>query len=287
MTTTPVALVTGASRGIGKAIAIRLAEEGFDVAITARTEREGEGRSEHNSVRAEDPIVTLPGSLETTAKEIEARGRRALPVRMDLLDATQVVGAPRHVLHDWGRIDVLVNNAILVAGPSMDRILDLTAESMTRLVVANYVHQVVLSQQVIPAMVEHGAGRIVNIVSGSARIDPRAPAGDGGWGIAYSASKAAFGRFAGGVNAEFAPAVVAFNVDPGNVVTEKRKALHPSDIFASTGYGSQSPEDTAAVVALLATTPDPADLIGAWIYAPKLCDERGLRPTPTPLEATD
>jgi NAD(P)-dependent dehydrogenase (short-subunit alcohol dehydrogenase family) len=279
MTTTPVALVTGASRGIGKAIAIRLAEDGFDVAITARTEREGDGRSEHNSVRSEDPIVTLPGSLVTTANEIQARGQRALPVRMDLLAVTEVVAAPRRVLDEWGRVDVLVNNAILVAGASMDRILDLTAESMTRLVVANYVHQVVLSQQVIPGMVERGAGRIINIVSGSARIDPRAPAGDGGWGIAYSASKAAFGRFAGGVNAEFAPAVIAFNVDPGNVVTEKRKALHPTDIFASTGYGSQSPEDTAAVVALLATMPDPADLLGMWIYAPKLCAERGLRPT--------
>jgi NAD(P)-dependent dehydrogenase (short-subunit alcohol dehydrogenase family) len=277
MTTTPVALVTGASRGIGRAIALHLADAGFDVAITARTEREGEGRSEQNSVRAEDPIVALPGSLETTAQEIEARGRRALPVRMDLLEVADVVGAPRRVLEEWGRIDVLVNNAILVAGASMDRVLDLTAESMTRLVVANYVHQVILTQQVIPGMVERGAGRILNMVSGSARIDPRAPAGDGGWGIAYSASKAAFGRFAGGVNAEFAPAVVAFNVDPGNVVTEKRKALHPTDVFATTGYGSQSPDDTAAVMAFLATTSDPAEMLGKWIYAPELCEQRGLR----------
>jgi NAD(P)-dependent dehydrogenase (short-subunit alcohol dehydrogenase family) len=277
MTTTPIALVTGASRGIGKAIALHLADAGFDVAITARTEREGEGRSEQNSVRADDPIVALPGSLETTAEEINARGRRALPVRMDLLELADVVAAPQRVLDEWGRIDVLVNNAILVAGPSMDRILDLTAESMTRLVVANYVHQVILTQQVIPGMVERGAGRILNMVSGSARIDPRAPAGAGGWGIAYSASKAAFGRFAGGVNAEFAPAVVAFNVDPGNVVTEKRKALHPTDVFASTGYGSQSPDDTAAVMAFLATTSDPAEMLGKWIYAPELCEQRGLR----------
>jgi len=277
MTTTPIAMVTGASRGIGKAIAISLADAGFDVAITARTEREGQGRSEHNSVRAEEPIVSLPGSLETTAQEIEARGQRALPVRMDLLEFADVVDAPRRVLAEWGRIDVLVNNAILVAGPSMDRVLDLTAESMSSLVVANYVHQVILTQQVIPGMVERGSGRILNMVSGSARIDPKAPAGAGGWGIAYSASKAAFGRFAGGINAEFAPAVVAFNVDPGNVVTEKRKALHPTDVFASTGYGSQSPEDTGAVMAFLATSPDAPDLLGKWIYAPALCAERGLR----------
>jgi NAD(P)-dependent dehydrogenase (short-subunit alcohol dehydrogenase family) len=274
MSEAPVALVTGASRGIGKAIALRLAEEGFDVAITARTEREGEGRTEPNSVRSQGPAVPIPGSLETTANEIEDRGRRALPVRMDLLDAAAVVAAPRRVLDAWGRIDVLVNNAILQAGASMDRIMDLTAESMTRLVTANYVHQVLLIQQVVPHMVERGSGRIVNMVSASARHDPQGPAGEGGWGIAYSASKAAFGRVAGGLNAEFGPAVLAFNIDPGNVVTEKRRALHPTDDFEA--YGSDPPEKTAAAAAWLATSPDAPALLGRWVYAPKLADDRGL-----------
>jgi NAD(P)-dependent dehydrogenase (short-subunit alcohol dehydrogenase family) len=275
MSDAPVALVTGASRGIGKAIALRLAEEGFDVAITARTQREGEGRAEPSSVRSPDPVVALPGSLETTASEIEDRGRRALSVRMDLLDADAVVAAPHRVLDAWGLIDVLVNNAILQGGASMDRIADLTVESMTRLVTANYVHQVLLTRQVVPQMVERGSGRIVNLVSGSARHDPQGPAGAGGWGIAYSASKAAFGRVAGGLNAEFGPAVRAFNVDPGNVVTERRRALRPQDEFES-GYGSESPETTAAAVAWLASSPDATELLGRWIYAPKLSHDRGL-----------
>lgn len=274
MSGAPVALVTGASRGIGKAIALRLAEAGFDVAITARTQREGERRTEPNSARAPGPVVAIPGSLDTTAEEIERRGRRALRVRMDLLDVEAVVGAPRRVLDEWGRIDVLVNNAILQGGASMDRVLDLTVESMTRLVTANYVHQVVLTQQVVPHMVERGSGRIVNLVSGSARYDPTGPAGAGGWGIGYSASKAAFGRVAGGLNAEFGPAVLAFNVDPSNVVTEKRRALHPEDDFES--YGSEPPDKTAAVATWLATSPDATELLGRWIYAPKLSDDRGL-----------
>ena len=273
---TKVALVTGASRGIGKATAIKLAEAGFDVAITARTEREGEGRTEANSVRGDDPIVPIPGSLETTAKEIEALGRRALPVRMDLLDVDAVVAAPRTVLEEWGRIDVLFNNAIFQGGATMDRILDLTAPAMEALVRGNYVHQVVLTQQVLPHMVERGSGRVINMVSGSARLDPTAPAGEGGWGIGYSASKAAFARVAGGINAEFAPSGVhAFNVDPGNVVTEKRKALRPEDAFEGE-YGSEPPEATGAAVAWLATSDEALGLLGKWIYAPKLARDRGL-----------
>jgi NAD(P)-dependent dehydrogenase (short-subunit alcohol dehydrogenase family) len=275
MTDTRVALVTGASRGIGKATALKLAEAGFDVAITARTEREGEGRTEPNSVRGEEPIVPIPGSLESTAKEIEARGQRALPIRMDLLDVDQVLESPRRVLAEWGRIDVLVNNAILQAGASMDRILDLTAQSISRLVTANYVHQLLLIQEVVPQMVERGSGRIIDIVSGSARLDPTAPAGAGGWGIAYSASKAAFGRVAGGVNAEFGPAVMAFNLDPGNVVTERRKALRPNDAFEQ-GYGAESPEATAAAAAWLATSDEAADLLGKWIFGPRLTADRHL-----------
>jgi NAD(P)-dependent dehydrogenase (short-subunit alcohol dehydrogenase family) len=276
MSDAPVALVTGASRGLGRAAALALAVAGFDVAITARTEREGEGRTESNSVRGDDPIVALPGSLETTAADIEARGRRALPVKMDLLDRDAVVAAPRTVLAEWGRVDVLFNNAIYQGGATMDRILDLTPENLERLMVGNYVHQILLTQQVLPQMLERGSGRVINMVSGSARHDPPAAAGAGGWGIGYSASKAAFGRVAGGINAEFGPqGIKAFNVDPGNVITEKRRALRPNDEFEG-NFGSESPDATGTVVAWLATNPDADRMLGKWIYAPKLAVDLGL-----------
>jgi NAD(P)-dependent dehydrogenase (short-subunit alcohol dehydrogenase family) len=273
---TPVAFVTGASRGIGRASALALADAGFDVVITARTEREGEGRTESNSVRNDDPIVPIIGSLERTAAEIEAKGRRALPIKMDLLDQAAVVAAPALALAEWGRIDVLFNNAIYAGGATMDRLLDLTPERLLTLMAGNYAHQILLIQQVIPHMLERGSGRIINMVSGSARQDPVAPAGAGGWGIAYSASKAAFGRVAGGIEAEFASSGIrAFNVDPGNVITEKRRALRPVDAFEG-NYGAEPPEATAAVVAWLATSSDAIAMVGKWIYAPKLCADRGL-----------
>ena len=270
-----VALVTGASRGIGKAAALGLAEAGFDVALTARTVKEGEGRADVNSVRGERDAIVVPGSLETTAREIEALGAKALAIPMDLLDADAVVAAPAAVLAEWGRIDVLFNNAIFQGGGTMDRVLDLTPASMTRLCIGNYVHQVLLIQQVVPHMRERGSGRIINMVSGSARLDPTAPAGDGGWGIGYSATKAAFARVAGGLNAEFGPELLAFNVDPGNVITEKRKAMSKKDEFED-AYGAQSADETALAVAWLATNDDAASLLGKWIYAPKLTKELGL-----------
>ncbi len=275
---TPVAVVTGASRGIGKASALALAEAGFDVAITARTVHEGDGRTEPNSVRGDEPVVAVPGSLESTAAEIERRGRRALSIPMDLLDLAAVEAVPGAVLDAWGRIDVLFNNAIYQGAGTMDRILDMRQGDLDNLMRGNFSHQIRLIQLVVPHMLERGEGRVINMVSGSARHDPPGPAGAGGWGVAYSASKAAFGRVAGGIEAEFRDrGVRAFNVDPGNVATEKRRALNPDDDFEA-GFGSAPAEATGAVVAWLSTDPGALRFVGKWIYAPKLCADLGLLP---------
>ncbi len=273
----PVAIVTGASRGIGRAGALALAEAGFDVVLSARTVKEGTGIAEPNSVR-EDKIVAVPGSLEKTAEEVEQRNQRALIVPMDLSDRASVEQLPKTVLNEWGRIDVLFNNAIYRGVGTLDRIADLTVDSMTALMVGNFMHQILLIQGVLPHMVERGSGNIINMVSGSARLDPQGPPGEGGWGILYSASKAAFARVAGGINAEYrSQGLRAFNVDPGNVVTEARKAAKPDDEYES-GYGSEPAEATGQVVAWLATHQEADKFLGKWIFAPKLCSDLGLLP---------
>jgi len=277
MSESPVAIVTGASRGIGRAGALALAEAGFDVVVSARTVREGEGVAEPNSVR-ENTTLAVPGSLERTAQEIEERGQRALIVPMDLIDPVSVVALPQTVIDQWGRIDVLFNNAIFRGVGTLDRISDLTVDSMTNLMAGNFMHQILLIQAVLPHMLQQGGGKIIDMVSGSARLDPQGPPGEGGWGILYSASKAAFARVAGGINAEYrAQGITAFNVDPGNVVTEARKAAKPDDEYSS-GYGSEPAEATAKVVAWLATEPEAEKFLGKWIFAPKLCSDLGLLP---------
>lgn len=277
MSESPVAVVTGASRGIGRAGALALAEAGFDVVVSARTVREGEGVAEPNSVR-EEVTLAVPGSLERTAREIEERGQRALIVPMDLSDRSSVESLVPTVLDTWGRIDVLYNNAIFRGVGTLDRITDLTMDSMTALMAGNFMHQILLIQQVLPHMVERGSGTIIDMVSGSARLDPPGPPGEGGWGILYSASKAAFARVAGGINAEYRSlGLRAFNVDPGNVVTEARKAVKPDDEYSS-GFGSEPAEATGQVVAWLATDPGADRFLGKWIFAPKLCSDLGLLP---------
>src|ERR1700739_4191867 len=98
-----VALVTGASRGIGKVCAQWLARAGHDVAVTARTVHEGETR-EHSSPVKQSRTTPLPGSLDATAELIEAEGAKALPVAADLLDPASLGACVTTVLERWGRV---------------------------------------------------------------------------------------------------------------------------------------------------------------------------------------
>jgi NAD(P)-dependent dehydrogenase (short-subunit alcohol dehydrogenase family) len=103
----PVAMVTGASRGIGKACAIELADAGYHVAVTARTLHEGEQR-EHSSTLKTSDSSPLPGSLASTAEAIEQLGRRAMALAADLLEHGTLGAAVARVIERWGRIELIV-----------------------------------------------------------------------------------------------------------------------------------------------------------------------------------
>jgi NAD(P)-dependent dehydrogenase (short-subunit alcohol dehydrogenase family) len=267
------ALVTGATRGIGRHTALALADAGLDVAITGRTLHEGDGRVAAR-VAGDGDAVAVPGSLDTTAREIEARGRRCLPVVMDLRSAEAVLAAAATVLDTWGAPSVLVNNGI-VHEPQR-RFLEHDPADLEATWTGNFLHQVRLTQTLVPAMLEAGGGLVVDVASSSATNDPPGPPGEGGWGLAYAASKAAFGRIAGVLNAEYASqGLWAFNVDPGFVVTEAGAARGGNDTLNDAGFPSADPGAVGAVVAwlLTASTEERQKFLGKTIWAPVLAEK--------------
>jgi len=268
-TTRQTALVTGASRGIGKATAVALAAAGFDVAITARTVHEGEGFDDSDSAGR-----TVPGSLDTTAALVEEQGTRALSVPMDLLDRASITGAADRVIDEWGHIDVLVNNAIHTGPGSMLRFEDTTVEMIETKLAANVVAQVVLIKAVLPHMVERGEGTVVNVTSAVAVTDPPSPPGEGGWGLAYAMSKGAFHRLAPNLTVEY-PDVRFFNLEPGYVQTE-RAVQNAAALGLEGRYPGAPPTVPAAVIAWLATAPEAADHNGQMITAQKFAKEHTL-----------
>jgi NAD(P)-dependent dehydrogenase (short-subunit alcohol dehydrogenase family) len=262
-----VALVTGASRGIGKAIAVHLAQSGFDVAITARTVNEGEQR-EHSSTLSRSDTSALPGSLSATADLVAAAGVRSLVMPADLTDRTSVAVAAAAVLSEWGRVDVLVNNGRYIGPGHMDRFIDTGLDLLDLHLEANVMAPLTLIKAVLPGMLERGSGCIFNLTSGAGWHDPPAAAGDGGWGMGYATSKGALHRVAGLLHLEIAGrGVLVANINPGFVATERIAQDMGSHGFdASRGA---PPDVVGAVVAWLAANPGLAeDLMDDGFYPP-------------------
>lgn len=274
--TRKVAFITGASRGIGARAACELAEAGYDVAITARTVREGEAH-EHGSWQP--AASALPGSLESVAAEVRARGREVLYFRGDLLEPDTLIAAADGVVAEWGRIDLLFNNATYQGPGNMTPVMEIGPEHLQKIYQANIFSPLALIQKVLPAMLERGSGMVINMVSGSALQDPPAPAAKGGWGFAYSSSKAALIRMAGVLRVEHKGAGVDFiNVEPGFVLTEVMKANNfaPPDDFVEK-YGTP-PEAVGKVVRWLATDDDARQFYdNQVIHIPELARKLGFR----------
>jgi NAD(P)-dependent dehydrogenase (short-subunit alcohol dehydrogenase family) len=271
----PTALVTGASRGIGKAIAVHLARAGFDVALTARTVQEGEQR-EHSSTVHQSDTSPLPGSLAATAEAVEQAGAKSLTVSADLTDRSSVAAAADHILSEWGAVDVLVNNGRYIGPGHMDRFLETPLELLDLHLEANVMAPLTLIKKFLPPMLERGSGRIVNISSGAGIHDPAKPAGAGGWGLGYGMSKAALHRIAGILALELGDrGIFAYNVQPGFIVTERM--IQDMGAFGFDASGAP-PDVVGAVVAWLVTDPEAAQPNGRSIESQDVCRERGLLP---------
>ncbi len=270
-----VALITGASRGIGRVCAQHLARAGYDVAITARTVNEGEAR-EHSSTLKKSNTKPLPGSLASTAALIEAEGREAMMVPADLMDPVSIGACVATVLERWGRVDVVVHNGRYIGPGHMDRFIDTPVDLIEKQVYANAIAPLHINKMVLPGMIARGSGTLISISSASGYADPTLPPGDGGWGLGYGMSKACFHRVAGHLATELAgTGVRCYNVQPNLIATERIAA----DMAEFGIENNGAPADVIGVVVTwLLTDPEAEAFNGQNIEAQFFCHERGLLP---------
>ncbi len=231
-----VAIVTGASRGIGKALAIGLAARGAAVVCAARTEIATPGG--------------LPGTIHATVEELARRGGRGLAVRCDVGRADDLRHLVERTLECFGRLDVLVNNAM---APARCRFDDMDVAAWDESMATNVRSLFLLARLVVPPMAAGDGGSIVNISSGGA--DHAATAAMPPGFLAYAVAKAAMERFTTALAPEVADRGIAVNaLRPGAVRTELATRELGAD-FDWTGW--TQPEDVVPPVAWLAAQTAP------------------------------
>jgi len=236
-----VCIVTGASRGIGKAIALALADDGATVVVVARTIEEG---------------GPLKGTILKTVEEIKAKGGQAISIQADVTDETAVGNMVQKTLKEFGHIDVLVNNA----GTNIPRHFkdaklkhwDLIQKAILRSVI-------VCSKEVLQQMINQGHGSIINISSMGAIVLGINPLS----GIFYDACKAGVNRFTWGLAEELKEYNIAVNaLMPNHTITEGWSMLNP-DVDKSNW---QTPELWGKITNFVATR-DPATFTGKVVTA--------------------
>ncbi|WP_035711659.1 SDR family oxidoreductase [Bradyrhizobium genomosp. I (2014)] len=191
----PLILITGGSRGVGAATARLAAAQGYDVAIS---------------------FVSKEAAAHAVAADVQAAGRRALPVRADSADPEQVAQLFAAIDREFGRIDVLVNNAAVLAQQS--RVEDLGFARMQRIFAVNAIGPILCAQQAAKRMSYRHNGRggsVINVSSASARL------GSPGEYVDYAASKGALETFTTGFAKEVARDGIRVNcIRPGHIYTE-------------------------------------------------------------------
>lgn len=226
-----VVVVTGASRGIGKGLAIGLARLGARVVCAARTV---------DAVGSE-----FPGTIHETVDAIRSAGGNAHAVRCDIGDASDIEALIATTVGEFGRLDVLVNNAMTPTRAPLDEsTVELWDDSMRVNVRSLYL----FTRAVTPVMGRNGGGSIINISSGAAAHEVSAfmPPGY----VIYSVAKAALERFSSAAAGELRASGVTINaLRPGAVRTEHTESEFGAD-FDWTGWAT--PDAVVAPVAYLA-----------------------------------
>ena len=256
-----VAVVTGASRGIGEAISVRLAMEGAKVISSARTAAEGDSK--------------LPGTLQDTVERIKKNGGEATFVKADLSQQSERERLIETAVDTYGPVDILVNNAAITYFIPVTEFPEKRFKLMMEVQVYAPFH---LSQLVLPSMIKRKSGHIVNISSG-AGIDPKPPypATPARGGTVYGMCKAALERFSTGLASEVYQHGIAVNVVSPGLVATPGVAVH--GLINEQSKNRVQPIEFIAEAVYQLASGDPKELTGRIAYAAPFLEEMKLKPS--------
>ena len=258
------AIVTGASRGIGRAVAVELASLGADVVVTARTVA---GRHD------------IAGTVGETVEKITAAGGSAIALPADLLVPEELDALVEKVIAQFGRVDILVNNAAHITESVFESVWDMSRESWRNMIDLNVNVPWALSKAAAASMREQGGGVIVNMSSGIAAqigpsVDEPLPEA-GGHGAAYPTSKTALNQLTAWLGNELrAVGITMVGIDPGFSRSES------AEIFlAQRGLSAESAqpvEIAAKAIAYVVTRSGPTEFACRTLVAREIVDEHEL-----------
>jgi NAD(P)-dependent dehydrogenase (short-subunit alcohol dehydrogenase family) len=250
-----IVVVTGASRGAGKGIAVALGATGATVYCTGRTLHEGD--------------AALPGTIGATAAAVTDAGGKGIAVRCDHSDDEQVKALFARVASEHGRLDILVNNAtnlhdaLTDSGPFWQKSLELT-----QLWDVGMRSHYIAAWHAAPLLLENGEGLIVNTSSFGGRIYMHGPA--------YGAGKAAVDKMAHDMAVDFKPyGVAVVSIWMGLLLTERTKAVFDAqpDQYGELAATAESPEFTGRVIDALACDSNFMDKSGSVCIGAELASE--------------
>lgn len=253
-----VAIITGSSRGLGKNMAVELAREGCHIVVAARTEQEAD--------------LKLPGTIHSTAEEIRSLGVRALPVRTDVTDEESVRAMMQAALEEFGRIDILINNAGVMAP---GRLWEIPLKRWDLVMRVNVRGPVLCCQAVLPHMIERQDGVVINISSIAAdQLDVG--------GVSYAVTKQALRK----LSERLAEEVKEYNIrvfalSPEGLVITPGTMYHRLPEQVPSGPFVEPPE-AMGKAALFLCSGEAKSLSGQHFYSRALLRERGLWDEPPP-----